>query len=116
MRTVEVTPVLIAGGGPAGLAAARPSSVASAAANLASLATDLPRDVASIQRAKLAEFHSLGLVLGYSYAGAPILQPGGADQGGHDVTSYTPRTDPGGPATPPGLTSTGRSARVRPPR
>jgi 2-polyprenyl-6-methoxyphenol hydroxylase-like FAD-dependent oxidoreductase len=70
-------------------------TVASAAANMASLATDLPRDAASIQRAKLTEFHSLGLVLGYSYAGSPIVQPGDGGQGDQDVTNYTPRTDPG---------------------
>ena len=50
-------------------------TVASAAANLSSLAGDLPRDEAAIQRAKRAEFYSLGLVLGYTYAGSPAIQP-----------------------------------------
>jgi hypothetical protein len=36
----------------------------------------LPRDEPAIQRAKRAEFYSLGLVLGYSYAGSPVIQPG----------------------------------------
>ena len=40
-----------------------------------SLAGDLPADAAVIQRAKRAEFHSLGLVLGYTYAGSPVIQP-----------------------------------------
>ena len=50
-------------------------TVASAASNMRALAGDLPRDAAAIQRAKRAEFHSLGLVLGYSYAGSPVIQP-----------------------------------------
>ena len=50
-------------------------TVASAAANLRSLAQDLPRDERAIQAAKRSEFHSLGLVLGYSYAGSPVIQP-----------------------------------------
>ena len=51
-------------------------TVASAAANMRSLARDLPRDERAIQAAKRSEFHSLGLVLGYSYAGSPVIQPG----------------------------------------
>ncbi len=50
-------------------------TVASAASNMRALADVLPRDAAQIQRAKRAEFHSLGLVLGYSYAGSPVIQP-----------------------------------------
>ena len=50
-------------------------TVASAAANMRSLAHDLPPDAQAIQRAKRSEFHSLGLVLGYSYAGSPVIQP-----------------------------------------
>jgi 2-polyprenyl-6-methoxyphenol hydroxylase-like FAD-dependent oxidoreductase len=88
-------------------------TVASAAANMAAGADALPRDAAAIQRAKRAEFHSLGLVLGYSYAGSPVIQPGSAVSGqdrdvasyadrdvtgypDRDVTSYTPDTEPGG--------------------
>jgi 2-polyprenyl-6-methoxyphenol hydroxylase-like FAD-dependent oxidoreductase len=83
-------------------------TVASAAANMRSLARDLPRDEQAIQAAKRSEFHSLGLVLGYSYAGSPVIQPGagpvpGAAGGpgdwpgspGGDVSSYTPDAVPG---------------------
>ena len=47
-------------------------TVASAGSEHASMAGDLPRDERPIQGAKRAEFHSLGLVLGYSYAGSPV--------------------------------------------
>ncbi|MGI8446324.1 MAG: FAD-dependent monooxygenase, partial [Streptosporangiaceae bacterium] len=86
-------------------------TVASAAANMRSLARDLPRDEQAIQAAKRSEFHSLGLVLGYSYAGSPVIQPGagpvpgtasGPGDGpgsagvpGGDVSSYTPAAVPG---------------------
>jgi len=83
-------------------------TVASAAANMRSLARDLPRDEQAIQAAKRSEFHSLGLVLGYSYAGSPVIQPGtgpvpGTAGGpgdrpgspGGDVSSYTPSAAPG---------------------
>jgi len=74
-------------------------TVASAAANMRSLAHDLPQDEQAIQRAKRSEFHSLGLVLGYSYAGSPVIQPGpgpsGRDDGAADVTRYTPEAAPG---------------------
>ena len=51
-------------------------TVASAAANMTALAGDLPADASVIQRVKRFEFYSLGLVLGYSYAGSPVIQPG----------------------------------------
>jgi hypothetical protein len=77
-------------------------TVASAAANMRSLAQDLPRDPRAIQAAKRSEFHSLGLVLGYSYAGSPVIQPGagpgraGPDPGAaSDVSTYTPDAAPG---------------------
>jgi 2-polyprenyl-6-methoxyphenol hydroxylase-like FAD-dependent oxidoreductase len=83
-------------------------TVASAAANMRSLARDLPRDEQAIQAAKRSEFHSLGLVLGYSYAGSPVIQPGtgpvpgaaggpgdGPGSPGGDVSSYTPDAVPG---------------------
>jgi hypothetical protein len=79
-------------------------TVASAGANMRSLAADLPRDERAIQAAKRSEFHSLGLVLGYSYAGSPVIQPveqragapgGGPGSPGGDVSSYTPGTVPG---------------------
>jgi len=83
-------------------------TVASAAANMRSLSRDLPCDEQAIQAAKRSEFHSLGLVLGYSYAGSPVIQPGtwpvpgtagapgdGPGTPGGDVSSYTPGTVPG---------------------
>jgi hypothetical protein len=70
-------------------------TVASAAANMRAGADMLPRDPAAIQRAKRAEFFSLGLVLGYSYAGSPVIQPSGPAGSGGDATSYTPDTRPG---------------------
>jgi len=69
------------------------ATVASAESNNRLLADVLPRDAAVIQRAKRAEFHSLGLVLGYSYAGSPVIQPG--VRPAVDVTSYTPSAEPG---------------------
>ena len=68
-------------------------TVASAAANMAVLTDVLPRDAAAIQRAKRTEFYSLGLVLGYSYAGSPVVQPGPRPE--LDVASYTPAAEPG---------------------
>jgi len=69
------------------------ATVASAESNNRLLADVLPRDAAAIQRAKRAEFHSLGVVLGYSYAGSPVIQPG--VRPAVDVTSYTPSAEPG---------------------
>lgn len=72
-------------------------TVASAESNMRAGADVLPCDEAAIQRAKRAEFYSLGLVLGYSYAGSPVIQPGAgpARQRTGDVTSYTPAAEPG---------------------
>ena len=72
-------------------------TVASAESNMAAGANVLPRDAAAIQRAKASEFYSLGLVLGYSYAGSPVVQPGAAPArlSAGDVTSYTPSAEPG---------------------
>jgi 2-polyprenyl-6-methoxyphenol hydroxylase-like FAD-dependent oxidoreductase len=70
-------------------------TVASAESNLRSLPTLLPADAAIIQRAKRAEFHSLGLVLGYSYAGSPVIQPSTRPAGEADSTCYTPTAEPG---------------------
>ena len=75
-------------------------TVASAASNMRALAPDLSRDEQAIQAAKRSEFHSLGLVLGYSYAGSPVIQPGTAADPGTagepgDVSSYTPDAAPG---------------------
>jgi 2-polyprenyl-6-methoxyphenol hydroxylase-like FAD-dependent oxidoreductase len=70
-------------------------TVASAETNMRALAGDLPADEAAIQKAKRPEFHSLGLVLGYSYAGSPIIQPTARQEQAADRTSYTPSADPG---------------------
>jgi 2-polyprenyl-6-methoxyphenol hydroxylase-like FAD-dependent oxidoreductase len=72
-------------------------TVASAAANTRLTGGGLPADVAAIQRGKYAEFHSLGLVLGYSYAGSPIVyrgEPSPRTPVG-DVTRYEPAAEPG---------------------
>jgi 2-polyprenyl-6-methoxyphenol hydroxylase-like FAD-dependent oxidoreductase len=72
-------------------------TVASAAANMRSLARDLPGDERAIQAAKRSEFHSLGLVLGYSYAGSPVIQPGAGpgEDAARDVSTYIPDAAPG---------------------
>ncbi len=74
-------------------------TITSAVTNMSVLSNDLagagPGDTAErIQRTKYAEFHSLGLVLGYSYAGSPVVQPGPAWDSS-DLTRYTPSSDPG---------------------
>jgi hypothetical protein len=70
-------------------------TVASAASHLGKMAGDLPRDEASIQQAKGSEFYSLGLVLGYSYAGSPVIQPSAGPPEMTDPTAYRPTTEPG---------------------
>ncbi len=68
------------------------------------LAGDLPADAATIQRLKRTEFHSLGLVLGYSYAGSPVIQrygfrtaqdPAAGNGMLPDGTTYSPVAEPG---------------------
>jgi 2-polyprenyl-6-methoxyphenol hydroxylase-like FAD-dependent oxidoreductase len=70
-------------------------TVASAESNMRALAGDLPADAEAIQQMKRPEFHSLGLVLGYSYAGSPVIQPCAGPGPAADPTSYTPSADPG---------------------
>jgi len=72
-------------------------TVASAAANMAAMPADLTVDAAAIRRAKSPEFFNLGLVLGYSYAGSPVIQGGGGSGGAAvaDVGRYTPSAEPG---------------------
>ena len=79
-------------------------TVASAASHLDKMAGDLPQDEASIQQAKGPEFYSLGLVLGYSYAGSPVIQPSAGPPAMTDATSYVPTSHPGSyvPASDPG--------------
>jgi 2-polyprenyl-6-methoxyphenol hydroxylase-like FAD-dependent oxidoreductase len=71
-------------------------TVASAAANMAAMPADLTADASAIRRAKSPEFFNLGLVLGYSYAGSPVIQ-GGSSSGPAvaDVGTYTPSAEPG---------------------
>lgn len=85
-------------------------TVASAAANMAAMPADLAAaDAAAIRVAKSPEFYTLGLVLGYSYAGSPVVQggvlpagvlpagarPAGARLAVADVGRYTPSAEPG---------------------
>lgn len=65
--------------------------------NMSSVPGRLPTDAASIVAAKSGEFYSLGLVLGYSYQGSPIVQPqfAGETEQDADSTSYLPTTTPG---------------------
>ncbi|UYQ77275.1 FAD-dependent monooxygenase [Glutamicibacter sp. JL.03c] len=44
---------------------------------------------------KASEFHSLGLVLGYHYAGSPIIAADGSEPPASHPISYTPSTAPG---------------------
>jgi len=76
-------------------------TVASAAANMAALSTDIAGISGAvesaaefIQRTKYAEYHSLGLTLGYSYAGSTVVQDGPANTT-TDLTTYVPSADPG---------------------
>jgi hypothetical protein len=59
------------------------------------LPADLAADAAAIQRAKAPEFWNLGLVLGYSYAGSPVIQPSAGPPAMTDATTYVPTSDPG---------------------
>jgi 2-polyprenyl-6-methoxyphenol hydroxylase-like FAD-dependent oxidoreductase len=70
-------------------------TLACAESNMRALAGDLPSDAAAIQRVKRFEFYSLGLVLGYTYAGSPLIQPGDPPPTEADTTSYTPAAWPG---------------------
>ena len=71
-------------------------TVASAASNMRVLANVLPRDEAAIQQATRSECYTLGLVLGYSYAGSPVIQRGSVAAGAvADVSTFIPGTEPG---------------------
>ncbi len=69
-------------------------TVAIAEQNMGTLAGDLDNVAEAIQQAKRPEFHSLGLVLGYSYGGSPVVQ-GGPAQDDPDISTYVPSTSPG---------------------
>jgi FAD binding domain len=70
-------------------------TVSTAQSNMRNLAGDLPTDESAIQAAKRSEFYSLGLVLGYTYAGSPVIEPSREAAMTTDVTLYTPTTQPG---------------------
>jgi 2-polyprenyl-6-methoxyphenol hydroxylase-like FAD-dependent oxidoreductase len=69
-------------------------TISNAAHNMQALAGDLARDPDAIRAVKEAEFHSLGLVLGYTYAGSPVIQDGPAPAE-LDTMSYIPTSAPG---------------------
>jgi len=68
-------------------------TIDSATRNLAASGPDIARTAEGIQRSKHEEFHSLGLVLGYSYHGSPAVLADEAPS--FDVANYTPSTLPG---------------------
>ncbi|MCO7220905.1 FAD-dependent monooxygenase [Klenkia sp. PcliD-1-E] len=52
-------------------------------------------ELAEALQVKDPEFHSLGLVLGYDYAGSPAVVPDGSTPTPADVVGYTPSAHPG---------------------
>jgi 2-polyprenyl-6-methoxyphenol hydroxylase-like FAD-dependent oxidoreductase len=69
-----------------------------ARANMNVLSNDLTAlvdDPEAIRRAKNGEFHSLGLVLGYSYDGSPVVIPDATPAAPHDPVTYHPSARPG---------------------
>jgi hypothetical protein len=73
-------------------------TLASAVRNLRASGPDRATTADRIQETKAEEFHSLGLVLGYSYAGSPVIAGEDAPQapgGEGSVQSYVPTTLPG---------------------
>ncbi|MBB3083820.1 FAD-dependent monooxygenase [Geodermatophilus sabuli] len=55
----------------------------------------LRKQTAEALQVKESEFHSLGLVLGYQYAGSPIVSDDGSDRPADDPVHYTPSARPG---------------------
>ncbi|KUM84861.1 MULTISPECIES: FAD-dependent monooxygenase, partial [Streptomyces] len=51
--------------------------------------------LATALQAKRSEFHSEGLVLGYHYAGSPVIVDDGSPTPAHQLTTYHPSTRPG---------------------
>ncbi|MGA5506988.1 FAD-dependent monooxygenase [Streptomyces umbrinus] len=71
-------------------------TLASAVRNLRASGPDRATTAEEIQATKAEEFHSLGLVLGYSYAGSPVIAGDSDDDSPHaGVASYIPTTQPG---------------------
>ncbi len=50
---------------------------------------------ATIRAQKVREFYTLDVVLGYTYAGSPIVASGGSPQPRHDQAAYRPSAHPG---------------------
>ncbi|MDQ0775357.1 2-polyprenyl-6-methoxyphenol hydroxylase-like FAD-dependent oxidoreductase [Streptomyces aurantiacus] len=81
-------------------------TIASATTNLRATGRGLAHTAEDLQRTKNEEFHSLGLTLGYTYAGSPVIDDGGPADGGRtagltapppvDVETYVPSTAAGG--------------------
>ncbi|WP_345417628.1 FAD-dependent monooxygenase [Pseudonocardia xishanensis] len=69
-------------------------TLASAVRNLEASGPNRAVTGARIQQTKAEEFHSLGLVLGYSYAGSPVIADHAASRA--DVQTYEPSIVPGG--------------------
>ncbi len=76
-------------------------TIGSAVSNMAALSTDIAAATDAIesaaeyiQRTKYAEFHSLGLTLGYSYARSPVVRNGPTNEN-TDLAAYVPAADPG---------------------
>lgn len=69
-------------------------TIDSAVRNMASSGAGIARTAERIQETKFEEFHSLGLVLGYTYHGSPAVV-GAGDAPPVDVVTYTPSTTPG---------------------
>jgi 2-polyprenyl-6-methoxyphenol hydroxylase-like FAD-dependent oxidoreductase len=55
----------------------------------------LRQETSEALQVKDSEFHSLGLVLGYQYAGSPIVVDDGSDLPADDPITYTPSAHPG---------------------
>ena len=48
-----------------------------------------------IQAAKMREFNTLGVILGYHYEQSPVIVPDGSPAPGHDFINYIPSSRPG---------------------
>ena len=75
-------------------AAAQESLLAAAFTGTAAATSD-DEDLAAALQAKRAEFHSLGLVLGYHYAGSPAVIDDGSPVPAHDPVHHRPTARPG---------------------
>lgn len=69
-------------------------TIASARANLEASGPGISRTAEGLQRTKAEEFYSLGLVLGYAYAGSPIVAQG-PEPDRREVQRYEPTFAPG---------------------